>query len=550
VPAGGRAVTAPASPAREARPPAATPGALTRISGLAPFALAGAGGFLYALGFVGFGVWPLALVAWVPLWAALEALRRRRAGPLAAAGAGLAFGVAAYATGYAWLWRLVAVFLGGNAGTGAALFAAHGVWFAGGFAVQALLFRAARTRGWPVALAGVPALVATEWLYPALFPLRLGNALVDQTAWIQTADLGGPLLLSGLAGLANALAYEAVALARARLARRAPRARRAERAARAFGGTFVGAGLVALAVLVYGAQRMEAVARESLGAPALRVGLVQAHADVLAKRRDPERVHRAHLAQTRELVAEGELDLVVWPETVYSRGIAGPLPVSGELIRGELRAPLLFGAASVRTVGTRRLKFNSALLVDADGVIRSGYDKNLLVPFAESVPVPALAPLFPHAEDFGAGESAPALRLAGFRIATPICFEAVEPAFVRRMVAEARPHLLVTLANDGWFGDSQEPRIHLAVARLRAVEHRRYLVRATNSGISAVVDPLGRVVARTRLLAQENLRAGVRMLDGAPTVYGRLGDWPGALAAGLVALAVALPAPSRDRRGP
>jgi apolipoprotein N-acyltransferase len=82
------------------------------------------------------------------------------------------------------------------------------------------------------------------------------------------------------------------------------------------------------------------------------------------------------------------------------------------------------------------------------------------------------------------------------------------------MVVEARPHLIVSLANDAWFGDSQEPWLHDAVARLRAVEHRRYLVRATNSGVSSVVDPVGRVVARAGLLARENLRAEVRMLSG------------------------------------
>jgi apolipoprotein N-acyltransferase len=90
------------------------------------------------------------------------------------------------------------------------------------------------------------------------------------------------------------------------------------------------------------------------------------------------------------------------------------------------------------------------------------------------------------------------------------------------MVARARPHLIVSLANDAWFGDSQEPRLHDAVARLRAVEHRRYLVRATNSGISSVVDPLGRVIARTGQLSRENLRAQVRMLEGR-TLFGRLG---------------------------
>jgi apolipoprotein N-acyltransferase len=310
-------------------------------------------------------------------------------------------------------------------------------------------------------------------------------------------------------------------------------------------GTLALAVLAALAAATYGSARTAEVERAMAAAPSLRLGLVQANADVLAKRRDPEAVYQAHLTRTRALLAEASVDLVVWPETVYSRGIAGPLPVSGELVRGGLPVPLLFGAASVRTVGERRLTFNSALLVGADGSIRSGYDKNLLVPFAESVPLAALAPLFPHAQRFGAGTETPPLALGPWRIATPICFEAVEPAYVRRMVAASRPHLLVSLANDGWFGESQEPRIHLAVARLRAVEHRRALVRATNSGISAVVDPLGRVTARSRLHAAETLVAKAPLLDGPPTLYGRAGDWPGVLAAGLVGLMLVLPRPRR-----
>ena len=112
------------------------------------------------------------------------------------------------------------------------------------------------------------------------------------------------------------------------------------------------------------------------------------------------------------------------------------------------------------------------------------------------------------------------------------------PAFVRRMVRSAHPDLLVMLANDAWFGDSHEPWIHLAVARMRAIEHQRYVVRATNSGISALIDPAGRVLARTELLARQNLRGTVHPLGG-ETLYGRLGDWPGWLAsARLLALLV------------
>jgi apolipoprotein N-acyltransferase len=217
----------------------------------------------------------------------------------------------------------------------------------------------------------------------------------------------------------------------------------------------------------------------------------------------------------------------------------------------DLTVPLLFGAGSVREENGRRVKTNSAFLAGADGTIRDVYDKNLLIPLAEYVPFagafPALETWFPHVQEFAAAREVPPLRLGAWRIVTPICYEAVRPEFVRRMMAHSRPHLLVTLANDAWFGASQEPWMHLALARLRAVEHRRFMVRSTNSGISAIVDPAGRIVARTRLLARDSLRATVRPLDG-ETVYTRLGDWPGWLSAGLVGLTLLFHAPAARRR--
>jgi apolipoprotein N-acyltransferase len=207
-----------------------------------------------------------------------------------------------------------------------------------------------------------------------------------------------------------------------------------------------------------------------------------------------------------------------------------PLPLSGRLIRDDVKVPLLFGAASVSGETGRNLKYNSALLIGADDVIRDAYDKNLLIPFTEYVPfvdrIAALAARFADASEFSAGTDATPLRLGQWRIATPICHEIAQAAFVRRMVAAGKPHLIATLANDSWFGDSQEPWLHLAMARLRAVEHRRYLVRATNSGVSAVIDATGREVVRSGVLTRETLRAKVHMLDET-SFYTAWGDWPG-----------------------
>ncbi len=491
-----------------------------------PAVSAAVGGVLYFLGYLGVGVWPCLLVFLVPLWRAIEAVRTRRA----AVAVGLAFGAAAYAGGFVWLWPLVEVFLAGRLVVGAMCWLAYGAWFAAGFGLYALVVQAVRRRGWSMAVAGLPALLALEWLQPHLFPVNAGAALVAVPLWIQTADLGGPLLLTALVATANVAAYETWRWLRGERDR--PRLACAVSLA------------VAIAAAGYGAWRIAATERAIAAAPALRVGLVQANLGLLEKREQSLVTHARHLAQTRELLAGGPVDLVVWPETAYVRGLRRPLPVSGALIREELRSPLLFGGSSVWDEDGRLRTGNSAFLIDADGTIREAYDKNLLIPLAEYVPLagvlPGLARWFPHVQDFRASTETPALRLGAWRIAVPICYEVVRPEFVRRMMRAGRPNLLVTLANDAWFGDSQEPWIHLSLARLRAVEQRRFLVRATNSGISAIVDPAGRLVARTGVLTRENLRGTVHALDEV-TIYAWLGDWPGWLALLLVVVSVAWP---------
>jgi apolipoprotein N-acyltransferase len=509
--------------------PAAIAAPPTRLIGLAG---AAAGGTLYFLGYLGWGAWPCLLLFLAPLWWALTA---PAIGFATALGTGFVFGATAYAGGHLWLWALVGPFLDGDRLTGALLWLTYGAWFALVFALYGGLFHAIRRRGWSVAVTGIAPLVAVEWLQPQIFPLYAGNGLIAAPVWAQTADLGGPLLLTALLGGANLVVFETWAWAE-------------HRRPRPTAIWTVGA-ILGCAVFAYGRGRMVEVDTASARTPALRVGLVQANLDVRAKDELAVVTHRQHLEQTRALLNEGEVDLVVWPESAYVRGIRRPLPVSSRPIVAEVAVPLLFGASSTHEETGRKVKTNSAFLAGADGMIRDVYDKNLLIPLAESLPfgriLPMLARLFPHAEEFAAARAVPALSLGPWRIATPICYEAIRPEFVRRMMAESHPHLLVTLANDAWFGDSQEPWLHLGLAQLRAVEQRRYVVRATNSGVSAIIDPAGRLVVRSGLLTRENLHGTVHPLDG-ETVYARLGDWPGWLASAVVALTVGLR--SRRRR--
>lgn len=489
--------------------------------------LAATGGTLCFLGFIGFGVWPLSLIALAMLWEALEHTHRS---PLwKAILLGMVFGWTAYAGGYRWLWRIVDVFLAGNVPLGAAIWLVDATWFALRFGAHAGVYQSLRRRGRSVALSAVPSLLLVEWLHPMLFPPYLGHSLGKRLVLIQISDLGGPLMTTALLALANVGFFETWRWFRSR--RSCPV------------GVLTCAVLAYALAWAYGTLRIRQIDQAIATAPELRVAVVQGNLGVVEKN-DAALVHRRYLEQTRELVGGKEIDLVVWPETVYMRGILRPLPVSGHLVRQDIPFPLLFGGASVRTETGRRLAYNSALLVGADGVIRSAYDKNLLIPFTEYVPlverVPALAARFRRPSHFHAASDTPPVELGPWRISTPICYEAVRPGFVRRMVRAAAPHLIVTLANDAWFGDSEEPWLHLAMAGLRAVEHRRYLVRATNSGVSAIVDPSGREVVRSGLLTRENLRGTVRMLEGS-TFYTRWGDWPGWVAAAVAALGLVVP---------
>lgn len=490
---------------------------------LAPVLWAALGGAAYFAGYPGFGLWPLLFVFLLPLWWALDAL-----GPAprwgAAALVGLVFGLAAHAGGFAWLWRLADAFLAARPLVSATLLLLHALWFASGFAAYAALFAWLRRRGLGVASSGVPALVAVEWLQPQLFPVRAGAGLVDAPLLAQCADLGGPLLLTALLATWNAGLY-ALCL------------RRRESTGRDRWLPAVALALLLLD-LAWGAARVHAFAGTPPGSEPLRVGIVQANVDPREKGSAAVAGHRLHVRESEALAAEGPLDLVIWPETAYAQGVQRPLPVDATTIRGPVlsreRIPLLFGTSSQWADDTGRVIANSVLLAGPDGRVVSAYDKNILIPLAEFVPfgayLPELRTLLPHAQHYRAASETPALLLGDLRIATPICYEVIHAEFIARMVRAARPELIVTVANDAWFGRSREPRLHLALTRLRAIETRLPVIRATNSGISAIIDPTGRVISRTGILERARLR-GVVHPRPSFTPYGRFGDAP--VAAGL-----------------
>ena len=487
------------------------------------YALATLGGVLYFLGWAGFGIWPLALLCLVPLWAALElGLERRWWHSLAL---GWLYGTVTYTGGYHWLIEFLDVFSGYGYATSILFWFLFAAYLGFNYALYGAMYWALRRRGWPVAAVAIPPLLLIEWLYPALFPTYLGNSFHERTTLVQIADLGGPLLVTLLLAVVNLSVFETWRWWRRQ--RGAP--------VRLVGVTVA---VVALAA-IYGMVRIHQLEAKMAEAPVFRVGVVQVNMGIFEKRSEAAEGHRRHLEQSRQLEDEGKLDLIVWPESAYVDGLPHQVPWYAGRVRGDLKTPLLFGGVAMEMVNGRRKIYNTVFAADQDGVVRSTYDKTYLMMFGEYLPFgdifPILYELSPNSSRFTAGSHVHPVTLGPWRISTPVCYEDVLARFTRKMVREGKPHILINLTNDAWFGDTQEPWIHLVLSKYRAIEHRRYLVRATNSGISAIVDPLGRVVAQTGQLTRENLRYDVRMLDE-DTVYTKLGDWPGWLALALIAL--------------
>jgi apolipoprotein N-acyltransferase len=188
---------------------------------------------------------------------------------------------------------------------------------------------------------------------------------------------------------------------------------------------------------------------------------------------------------------------------------------------------LIFNNIRTEEAGDNTRYFNSAYFLDSYGALTGIYDKIHLVPFGEYIPLKRLfAFVETISKDVGSfypGRNDQVLKIGNHPANAIICFEAVFPDLVRRSVRKGS-QLIVNLTNDGWYGDSAAPYQHLAIARLRAVESRRYLLRATNSGISAIIGPSGRIQASTGLL-REDICKGRFAFIAHKTLYTRYGNF-------------------------
>lgn len=496
-------------------------------------------GLLYCAAHPPLGASVLAFVALAPLLVALR-------------GVGIARGF-----GLGWVAGTIAC----NGLTSASIFAAlvrarHPAWLAGTEAIVipqlcgALYFGAfgayvalleRRRPGTPWRLLVLPA----AWVVGELARSRIGYGMpwvllahsqVRQVWLLQVADVVGAYGVSFVVALVNVLVATLLAppAAGARWRLRAPLA--------------VAASLLA-ATLAYG--RVQLVRWRAPGGAPLDVALVQGDLPDAWRTSLPD-LPRA-VARYRDLVtrvAADRPDLVILPENAVSVSASANPHLLAEVASplAGTEAMLLVGAPRDVALGPGRASIrNSAYLLDAEGTIRAVYDKRHLVPFGEVSTwlVPAvLQRRVGLTDNYVAGDVATLFEVAGVRFATLICWEGIYAETVRGLV-RAGAELLVNLSNDDWFGGHAAREQHFQATLLRAVEARRFLVRVTNSGATAIVDPRGVVVVAVPRDTAADVRGRVTAED-VVTVYARIGD---AFAWGCVLLvAWAVIAPSSRRR--
>ncbi len=415
--------------------------------------------------------------------------------------------------------------------------------------VAHVIGRGVRAFGRRALWAAPPIWAAGEWARGHVmtgFPwVPLGNSQIDVTPIAQAASLVGVYGLSALVVLGSvSLAWIVVG----------PPGR----------GRVVP--VAAVAALIAGLAGWGAVraSRGDLlraGTP-VRVALVQGNVEQGQKwdAAFADAIYRRYLALSRAGVAQGAT-LVVWPESATPFTFEEhPAAEATRLLARETGARLFIGSDQVDRAARRY--YNSALLIQPTGSVGGFYRKIHLVPFGEYVPLQSIlsfvGPIVERVGGFTPGDTLTIFRIREGAFSTGICYEAVFPELSREAVQRGS-QLLTSITNDAWFGRSSAPWQHVAMARMRSVETGRYLARAANTGVSAIVDPYGRVVQQTALFEETVSVGEVRFLDGT-TLYVRIGDvvpWAGLVVAiGLWGLsargrrrpASASPPPSGDPR--
>jgi len=419
------------------------------------------------------------------------------------------------------------------------------IWGGWGVALRLLSTRYGLTLVSPLAM------VAFEHFMPRIFPAYMGDCQFPFVTMMQVTDLLGISAVTFLLYRVNAELTVWI-WAKRSLPSVMPTPTLSERKRSAL----ITVGLVTVSLL-YGVIRIPQIDAMVAEAPKLKVGVVEPDVGIFASEpMDKRRDHLLILQRLSAELAEQGAELIVWAESSYHYpsfpGDLKQLPIStvplvtswreDQLnqtarvdrmtpLRG-FKVPLLMGGGAVEPggEGARPRHYNTAWLINDDGAILGRYDKIIRLVFGEYIPFGDVFPQFydwlPSASNMTRGEGVKSLILPhkgqDVRIGVLICYEGILPGFAQD-VYETDPDLLINLTNDDWFGLSAERYLHFALALPRAIESRRAFVRSTLTGVSAIVDPVGRIVEWTRPEGEETILMDVPLMRPW-TLYQQLGS--------------------------
>jgi len=289
-------------------------------------------------------------------------------------------------------------------------------------------------------------------------------------------------------------------------------------------------GCIILALLFgYGQFSLNRIQSELKRAEAMEVSLIQGNIDQNIKWNPLFQQESIDIYQNMSLkkapVGRG---LIVWPETATPFFFQEESHLSS-VVRNIPKLTsdwLLFGSPSYFAGGAKTEYMNSAFLLSPNGSTAGKYDKTHLVPYGEYVPLrhffPFINKLVAGIGDFRKGDGVNPIGIGRHDLGILICYEAIFPEISRKYKADGT-NLLVNITNDAWFGKTSAPYQHLSMTVFRAVENRTFLVRAANTGISAIIDPSGKVMKQTGLFERTVVRGSVKFLDR-KTIYALYGD--------------------------
>jgi apolipoprotein N-acyltransferase len=475
------------------------------------------GGILMALSFPKAGVFVLAWICLIPLFFAI-----RDKNPAAASLLGLAFGLTAYIGILYWTVFPVSVY-GGISVVLAVIFMLLLVSYISVYLALLAAFVAwTRDRfGLSVFVSAPVSFVFLEYLRSVLitgFPWGfIGHSQLPWLTLMQVLDITGVYGVSFVIVAVNAALFLVIE----RLIRRTGRLPLTE--------TVVSCLLVIILIIygIFAIKREQAIMRSGTPVP---VALVQPNIRQDLKWNPNFQEETMEIYEDMTLASKSHKPrIVVWPETATPFFFQEhPIfrPRVEELPR-LIHAPLLFGTPAYEEEGGKIKFYNRAYLLSETGRIVGRYDKIHLVPFVEYVPLRGLFFFVDKlakgaAGDFSMGTITDPIPTAIGPVGVLICYEAIFPESAR-LLARNGAALLVNITNDAWFGTTSAPYQHFSMARMRAIETRLFLIRAANTGITAVIDPTGKDEIRTDIFTR-TVAIGEVIPKSRMTFYTRFGD--------------------------